>query len=142
RLLAQRDHDVRETVHQVDLVDVRSRPSPRQVAVERERTPPLGEHAVVASQVEAGAQPVSRGEIALGLLGLRVLDRVSSDLRAAPTTTGRPRWRGGAASEKNLMSASRARGWGVGHSEDAWRTEVTVSALGAADHRGGRTRRR
>src|SRR5205809_1187224 len=79
RLLAQRDHDVRETVHQVDLVDVRSRPSPRQVAVERERTPPLAEHAEVASKVEIGAQPVSSEEIAIGLLRLRDPELVLSE---------------------------------------------------------------
>jgi len=70
-LLAERNHDVREAVHQVELVDERGRPAPSQLAVQRECAPPLGEHAEVLGHVEVSAQPVPGEEVAIGVLGLR-----------------------------------------------------------------------
>ena len=91
RLLAERDHDVCEAVHQVELVDERVRAASRQLAVQRERAPPLGEHAEVALHVEVGAQSVPGEEIAIGLLGLRVAEQELSEvlfpLAGLPTET-------------------------------------------------------
>src|SRR5205807_3989068 len=76
--LAERNHDVCEAIHQVKLVDVRGRPAPDQLTVERECAPPLGEHAEVAGHVEVTAQSEPGEEIGIGLLGLRGAEQILS----------------------------------------------------------------
>ncbi len=71
RSVTERNHDVREAVHQVELVHERRRPAPLEISVQRERAPALGEEADVGRHVEVGAQPDPREEVGIGLLGLR-----------------------------------------------------------------------
>ena len=70
-LLAERNHDVREAVQEVQLVDEARCPAPHEISVQDERALPLSEHAEVASHVEVSTQPVPRGQVGVGILGLR-----------------------------------------------------------------------
>ena len=76
RLRAERNHDVREAVEEIELVDIRRRPAALKVAVEGERTLALGEHPEVRAHVNVGAQSVPRQEVPIGLLGLGGAEQV------------------------------------------------------------------
>jgi len=88
RLLAERNHDVREAVQEVDLVNERRCPAPLEISVQRHRALPLGEHPEEGSHVEVSAQPEPREEVGVGLLGLR---RAEQELpEVLPPRTGLP----------------------------------------------------
>jgi len=90
RQVTERNHDVQEAVPEVDLVDVRRRPAPLEISVQRHRALPLGEHAKVGGHVEVGAQPEPGEEVGVGILGLRGSEQVVPEvlpLARGPTTT-------------------------------------------------------
>lgn len=64
RQVAERNHDVRETVEEVELVDERRCPAPLKISVQRHRALPLDEYAEVGSHVEVGVEAEPREQVA------------------------------------------------------------------------------
>ena len=69
--LAERNHDVRETVLKVELVDEGICPASHEATVESKRSLPFGEETHVGGYVKVGAQPESGKQVCVGVVRLR-----------------------------------------------------------------------